>query len=52
MKQDKITFELTVEEINLILDALGRLPFINVFALIENLKNQYDKQNKEKEEAD
>lgn len=38
MKEIQLT--LTVEETNQILDALGNLPFKNVFGLIQKMQNQ------------
>jgi hypothetical protein len=39
MKQ-QITIELTIPEINQILDALGRLPYAEVYELVGNLQQQ------------
>jgi hypothetical protein len=36
----KIRLELTVPEVNQILDALGRLPYAEVYELIGNLQQQ------------
>ena len=35
-----IKLELTVEEVNGILQALGNMPYAQVVALVENIKNQ------------
>ena len=35
-----MTFEFTLEETNLVLNALGRMPYESVFQLIDNLRNQ------------
>jgi hypothetical protein len=35
-----IKLELTVEEVNSILQALGNMPYTQVVALVENIKNQ------------
>lgn len=40
----KLTFEMTVEEANLVLEGLGQLPFKQVFALISNLQEQAQEQ--------
>ena len=37
---NKINLELTIEEANLILKALGDLPYIQVHELIHNIKRQ------------
>ena len=46
-------FELTVEEANLVLTALGRMPYESVFQLINNMQqqaqNQIDKPEEESE---
>ncbi len=51
MNNEIFTFELSLDEINLILEALGNMPFNKVFVVIHNLKAQYQKQNNEKEET-
>lgn len=40
----KLTFDLTVEEANLILEGLGKLPFERVFSLVNNIQEQANKQ--------
>ena len=35
-----IKFEISIEEANLILEALGQLPFVRVFSLIGKLQEQ------------
>ena len=35
-----IKLELTVEEVNVILQSLGNMPYAQVVALVENIKNQ------------
>jgi len=40
----KISFELTLDEANLILKALGKMPFEQVFELIGKLNQQANKQ--------
>lgn len=37
---NKIKLELTIDETNLILEALGQLPFVKVYALIGRLQEQ------------
>jgi hypothetical protein len=48
MKNSKIEIQLTIEETNLILEALGALPFARVYALIgriqENARAQLEEQ--------
>jgi hypothetical protein len=43
--------ELTIEEINLILVALGKLPLENTLALFTKIKSQAELQLKEKQES-
>ena len=38
--QPEIQLQLTLEEVNLILEALGNLPFARVYALVGKLQNQ------------
>lgn len=38
MQNTKLNFELTIEETNLVLEALGQLPFVRVFGLIGKLQ--------------
>ena len=38
MQNTKLHFELTIEETNLVLEALGQLPFVRVFNLIGRLQ--------------
>ena len=40
----EINLTLTTEEGNLILEALGELPFVKVYSLIGKIKEQADKQ--------
>ena len=40
MTPSKICLELTIPEVNQILDALGRLPYAEVYELIGNLQRQ------------
>ena len=45
----KLTFEVSVEEANLILEGLGNLPFSRVFALVNKLQQQAGSQLNEGE---
>jgi hypothetical protein len=40
MTEPTIKFELSIDEVNLILEALGEQPFKTVFALVARLQNQ------------
>ena len=40
----QITLKLTIEETNLILEALGQMPFAKVYALVANLEDQARRQ--------
>ncbi len=42
----RFTFELTIEEINIILEALGNMSFVRVFAIVNNLQVQFQAQQK------
>ena len=42
--KEKIKIELSVEEINTIIDALGKQPFVKVYKIIEKLHLQANKQ--------
>jgi len=46
MKNDKpvIHLELTIDEVNLILTALGQLPYVQVVAMVENISKQAEAQ--------
>ena len=46
MKNDKpvIHLELTIDEVNLILTALGQLPYVQVVAMVENIRKQAETQ--------
>ena len=39
MQNPNLNFELTIEETNLVLEALGQLPFVRVFNLIGKLQD-------------
>ncbi|NJO00786.1 MAG: hypothetical protein HC880_03035 [Bacteroidia bacterium] len=43
-KNTKLTFEITLEEANLIFKALGKLPFVEVYELIGKLNDQANRQ--------
>ena len=49
MDNKKTNIELTDEEINLILAALGQLPYVKVKSLIDNIFMQYSEINKTSE---
>lgn len=40
MTQPPLTFQLTVEEVNTILEALGKQPYVTVYQLIQKLHEQ------------
>lgn len=42
--QKELTFKLTIEDANLILEALGNMPFKRVFPLIGKIQNQASSQ--------
>ncbi len=46
MKNDKpvIHLELTIDEVNLILTALGQLPYVQVVGMVENIRKQAEVQ--------
>ncbi len=41
---DEITLKVTVDEANLILDALGNMPFKQVYTLVGKIQNQANEQ--------
>lgn len=43
---EELNLKLSVEEINKILEALGRMPFVDVYKLIEKIHLQADAQKK------
>lgn len=57
MKTKNLQFELTIEETNLILEALGQQPFVRVFGLIGKLQEsarvqvEADEQSSRKDDA-
>lgn len=46
MKSEKpmIHLELTIDEVNLILTALGQLPYVQVVGMLENIRKQAEGQ--------
>ena len=44
-----LKFEFTVDEINMILGAIGRLPYENVFQLVEKIRTQASTQVAERD---
>lgn len=49
---DKLQFNLSIEQVNAILFALGRMPYENVFQLIEEVKRQANEQLPQPPEQD
>lgn len=41
---DKYTLELTIDELNMIVNGLGQLPYVQVEKLLQDIKTQYAKQ--------
>jgi hypothetical protein len=48
----KFPIELTIDEINLVLTALGQLPYVQVVSTIQNISLQAESQWKSKEEVE
>ena len=46
-----IHLELSIEEINMVLTALGQLPYVQVVGLVENIRKQAEGQLAAKTEA-
>jgi len=46
-----IQLELTIEEVNLVLTALGQLPYVQVVGILENIRKQAEGQWAAKTEA-
>lgn len=46
-----IQLELTIDEVNLILTALGQLPYVQVVGMLENIRKQAEGQWAAKTEA-
>ena len=53
MKNEKqvIHLELTIDEVNLVLTALGQLPYVQVVGMVENIRKQAEVQWTAKTEA-
>lgn len=49
--EQKLTVELSLAEINKILDALGSKPYVEVYALVSNIQEQAQRQLSDKEIA-
>jgi len=49
---DKLQLNLSIEQVNAILFALGRMPYENVFQLIEEVKRQANEQLPQPPEQD
>lgn len=47
---EEIKLDLTLEEVNIVLNALGKMPFIEVYKTIEKIHLQADKQIKEQKD--
>ena len=48
----KIKLELTIDEINVILNALGQMPYVQVVSILNNISQQAESQFKSKEDTD
>lgn len=48
----KIQLELTIDEINVILNALGQMPYVQVVSILNNISKQAESQFKSKEDTD
>ena len=46
----KVQLELSLEEINLLLTALGQLPYVKVVTLVDKICQQTEKQTRQKTE--
>jgi len=46
-KSKEVNLKLSIEEANLIIEALGNLPFIKVYKLIEKIHLQANEKNQE-----
>jgi len=44
MKTENINVTISVNEVNMVLNALGNLPYLDVFALIDKIKDQAEQQ--------
>ena len=48
----KIRLELTIDEINVVLNALGQMPYVQVVSILNNISKQAESQFKSKEDTD
>jgi len=48
----KIKLELTIDEINVVLNALGQMPYVQVVSILNNISKQAESQFKSKENTD
>jgi hypothetical protein len=48
----KIKLELTIDEINVVLNALGQMPYVQVVNILNNISRQAESQFKSKEDTD
>jgi hypothetical protein len=48
----KIKLELTIDEINVVLNALGQMPYVQVVSILNNISQQAELQFKSKEDTD
>lgn len=47
--KEEIDIKLDIDEINIIIEALGQMPFVKVYKLIEKLHTQANKQLQDKD---
>jgi hypothetical protein len=47
-KSKQIELKLSVDEVNIILESVGQMPFIKVFSLIEKIQHQAEQQLNDK----
>lgn len=47
-KSKQIELKLSVDEVNIILESMGQVPFIKVFSLIEKIQRQAEQQLNDK----
>ena len=50
-EQQAVHLELTIDELNLILTALGQLPYVQVVGVLENIRKQAEEQFAAKSKA-
>ena len=48
----KIKLELTIDENNVVLNALGQMPYVQVVSILNNISKQAESQFKSKENTD